>query len=278
MPGRLHADRGPRRLGGRRRRRQGLPGRRRRPGLPQGAPRPAAPGPADADRRRRPEHRRGLPEGRRLLPGRRRRSSSPRPSPRATSPGSATSPPSTRRSSRECAARGSEMIRAIRLAFGTLRSAGRPDPRRGHRARSGGLALGLSARGAGARGDRRRSEPGDVAARDRLRAIGLGAGGNAGRPFRRATPRRAGRHLRRPLPGRRARAAIGRDVRSPSGELRGCWPGWFCYFSGRWWPCKGWGIGAGLGGVRGGGDIAVLAAARGWDGPICAVPRGPGPR
>ena len=42
------------------------------PALSQGPPRPTSPDPPHADRGRRPDHRRGVPEGRRLLPGCRR--------------------------------------------------------------------------------------------------------------------------------------------------------------------------------------------------------------
>ena len=100
MPGAFTPTEVARRLGGRGRRREDLPGRRRRPGLPQGPPRPVAADPHDAHRRAststppRASSRR-VPAASASAA----RSSSPRPSPRATSPASATSPRSTPRSS-----------------------------------------------------------------------------------------------------------------------------------------------------------------------------------
>ena len=58
----LHANRSAHGLGSRRRHREDLPCRRRRPGLSQSAPRTTSANSPDADRRRRPDHGRGVPE------------------------------------------------------------------------------------------------------------------------------------------------------------------------------------------------------------------------
>src|SRR5204863_9328647 len=69
LPGGVHPDRDPRRLGGRGGRREGVPGGRARAGVLPGGAGAAAAGEVDADRRGGPDDGRGVPAGRGVLPG-----------------------------------------------------------------------------------------------------------------------------------------------------------------------------------------------------------------